>query len=272
MEFYFLCRSARHLLSHRYSGNTVSRQFRQLHNNNLSILSVCHILQNHVPNIKPPSCLLSSKHGSQNSCVPSSSFVVLLAKQPKCRVESWVSLAPGLYWCLLSRRLIARGMLLVYLALHSIWWLINSLTFLQQTHGDVVVPYCRHTVNDFSPWTYEKSAVCVFCVCLNVCVRSRVTIRNDHRLLWWDSIVGVPEASARRGRKTERWQQTWEAGKQDEAGRLWQYEYNAMCVSSKNESFGWNPHTKIPIIQLARYNTIGWSDLYAPTYGAVWLD
>lgn len=62
------------------------------------------------------------------------------------------------------------------------------------------------------------------------------------------------------------------AGMQDEAGKLWQYEYNAMCVSSKIKAQGWNPHTKTPIILLARYNTIGWSDLYAPTYGAVWLD
>lgn len=44
---------------------------------------------------------------------------LLLSWQKKCRVESWVSLAPGLYWCLLSRQLHARGMLLVYLAVHS---------------------------------------------------------------------------------------------------------------------------------------------------------
>lgn len=52
-------------------------------------------------------------------------------------------------------------------------------------------------------------------------------------------------------------------------GRKAQYEYNAMCVSSKIKALGWNPHTKTSIILLARYNMIGWSDLYTPTYGAI---
>lgn len=177
-ELYFNSRYALHLLSQRCSGNTVSRQFQQLHINNLSVLSVCHILQNHIPNIKLASCLFTSKHGSNNSWALSSSFVVLLAKQPGCRVESWVSLAPGLYWCLLSRRLLqSRGMLLVYLAVHTTWWLISPLTFSSpscnkhtKTRSNAIVLYCRRTVNDFSPPGHLGGARYVFFVCVCMCV------------------------------------------------------------------------------------------------------
>lgn len=57
----------------------------------------------------------------------------------------------------------------------------------------------------------------------------------------------------------------------DDAGRLWQYEYNATCVRSQMKAQGWNPHTKTPIILLARYNTIGWSDLYCSHLWCCWI-
>lgn len=74
---------------------TVSRQFSELHNNNPSILPVHHILKDHILNIKPASCLLASKHGSQSSCAPSSFFVVLLAKQQSAELKAESVWHPG---------------------------------------------------------------------------------------------------------------------------------------------------------------------------------
>lgn len=110
--------------------NAVTGQFRQLGNNDIhsiSPVSLPRFAGSHPKHQTEFHVSTPASMGARIVALPPASL--LLSWQKKCRVESWVSVKPGLYWCLLSRRLHARGMLLVYLARHSLWWQIGPFTF-----------------------------------------------------------------------------------------------------------------------------------------------
>lgn len=113
-----------------FNSSTVTGQFRQLRNNDIH--SICPVSLPRFAGSHPKHqtefrVSTPASMGARIVALPPVSL--LLSWQKKCRVESWVSLELGLYWCLLSRRLHARGMLLVYLARDSLCRQIGPFTF-----------------------------------------------------------------------------------------------------------------------------------------------
>lgn len=157
-------------------------------------------------------------------------------------------------------------MVLVYLAMHSIWWLISPLTFSSPScnkhtsHTEKQLCFTADTLLMTSPPMdiWEECGI-YLCVCLSLCVRS-----PGYNKKWYQIAVQRQRGWSARGYsrcKERKRQRDGDRNKKLECktsdGRLWQCEHNAMCVSSTIKARGWNPHTKNPIILFVRSNTIG---------------
>lgn len=165
--------------------NTASRQFAQLRNNNVSIVSVSPVCRSISRTSNLPHASSLPGMAARTVVLPPAPFVVCYLSwknslSAELKAESvWhrgcvgPSYHCGTMWeeCFWSTWPFA------------LWWLISPLTSFSPSCNKHTSTHSRHTVNGFSPRTSGKGAVCLFSECLYVFVHSQVAIRNDSRLL-----------------------------------------------------------------------------------------